>query len=118
MRRLPTIRTDGLRGGGVYYDGQFDDARFLISVARTAANHGAVLLNYAQVTGLTRGPDGVVDGVIAWDIEQDRKLTAPAGVVINATGPFADGVRRLADRHDFCKGAKPRHVHFAPWQRR
>src|SRR6185295_6044024 len=51
LERLPTIRTEGLRGGVIYFDGQFDDARLLIHLARTAFEQGATLLNYAQVTG-------------------------------------------------------------------
>jgi glycerol-3-phosphate dehydrogenase len=97
LRRLPTIRTDGLRGGVVYYDGQFDDSRLLINLVQTAAERGATLLNYAPVTALTKGIDGTIDGVVAIELESGRELRAAARVVINATGPFADGVRRLAD---------------------
>jgi glycerol-3-phosphate dehydrogenase len=97
LERLPTIRTDGLRGGVVYYDGQFDDTRLLVHLALTAVEHGATLLNYATVTGVTKGADGLVDGVVARDVEGDRELRLPAKVVINATGPFADGVRRLVE---------------------
>jgi glycerol-3-phosphate dehydrogenase len=97
LRRLPTIRTEGLRGGVVYYDGQFDDARLLINLMQTAAARGATLLNYARVTGLTKSPDGFVDGVVVRDLEEQRELWIGARVVINATGPFADQVRRLAD---------------------
>src|SRR5919112_1351417 len=57
LARLPTIRTEGLRGGVVYYDGQFDDSRLLMNLLQTAAEHGAALLNYARVTALTRGAD-------------------------------------------------------------
>src|SRR6476619_281574 len=97
LRRLPTIRTDGLRGGVVYYDGQFDDSRLLINLVQTAAEQGATLLNYVEVTGLTKASDGFVAGVEAIDVEGGSKFTAPAKVVINATGPFSDSVRRLAD---------------------
>ncbi|MEP6915659.1 MAG: glycerol-3-phosphate dehydrogenase/oxidase [Acidobacteriota bacterium] len=97
LRRLPTIRTEGLRGGVVYYDGQFDDARLLVNLMETAGDQGAALLNYAQVIGLTRGSDGTIDGVVARDVETGCELRAGARVVINATGPFADGVRRLAE---------------------
>ena len=97
LRRLPTIRTDGLRGGVVYYDGQFDDSRLLINLLQTAAEQGATLLNYVEVTGLTKASDGTVDGVVARDAEAGVELSARARVVVNATGPFADGVRRLAD---------------------
>lgn len=97
LRRLPTIRTDGLRGGVVYYDGQFDDSRLLINLVQTAAEHGATLLNYAPVIALTTGPDGTVDGVVGRELESGRDFRVAGRVVINATGPFADGVRRLAD---------------------
>src|SRR5208282_4480610 len=97
LRRLPTIKTDGLRGGVIYYDGQFDDSRLLINLVTTAAEQGATLLNYAQVTGLTKDADGLVEGVTARDLESGSEFTAQAKVVINATGPFTDSVRHLAE---------------------
>src|SRR3954462_6355982 len=75
LRRLPTIRTDGLRGGVVYYDGQFDDSRLLINLVQTAAEHGGVLVNYAPVTALTKDSDGTVDGVVARDLESGERWT-------------------------------------------
>jgi glycerol-3-phosphate dehydrogenase len=96
LARLPTIRTEGLRGGVVYYDGQFDDARLLINMATTAAEQGAALLNYAPVTALTRDKHGFVDGIVAQDLESRREIQAAARVVVNAGGPFCDAVRRLA----------------------
>jgi glycerol-3-phosphate dehydrogenase len=97
VRRLPTIRTDGLRGGVVYQDGQFDDARLLIHLVMTAADLGATVLNYAPAVGLVRGPGGRVDGVIVRDLEGGSEWRAAARVVVNAAGPFCDAVRRLAD---------------------
>src|SRR6266536_986027 len=97
LRRLPTIQTDGLRGGVIYYDGQFDDSRLLINLAATAAEQGATLLNYTRVNGLTRDKEGLIDGVIAQDLESGKELRARARVVINATGAFCDSVRRLAE---------------------
>lgn len=97
LERLPTIRTEGLRGGVVYYDGQFDDARLLVNLVQTAVEQGAVSINYVKVGAVTKGADGLVDGVIAHDLESDREFAVGARVVINATGPFADGVRRLAE---------------------
>lgn len=97
LERLPTIRTEGLRGGVVYYDGQFDDTRLLINLVATAAEQGATLLNYVQVTGLTRGEDGFVEGVLARDLETGEEFPGRARVVINATGAFCDAVRRMAD---------------------
>src|SRR6476661_636126 len=55
LERLPTIKTDGLRGGVVYYDGQFDDARLLINLMETAVDQGATVLNYARVVEVTKG---------------------------------------------------------------
>jgi glycerol-3-phosphate dehydrogenase len=97
LERLPTIRTEGLRGGVVYYDGQFDDARLLINLVTTAAERGATLVNYAPVTALLRDSEGFVDGVVARDSESGEELRAEARVVINAAGPFCDAVRRLAE---------------------
>src|SRR5262245_10912414 len=67
VRRLPTVRTERLRGGLAYRDGRFDDARLLISLLRTAAAMGAVVLNYAGAVGLTRGEGGRVSGVVVRD---------------------------------------------------
>ena len=97
LERLPTIQTNGLRGGVIYYDGQFDDTRLLIHLAATAADQGAVLLNYAPVVEITRGADGFADGVIAIDSESGKRMKIPAHVVVNAAGIFADNIRRLAE---------------------
>jgi len=97
LERLPTIKTEGLRGGVIYFDGQFDDARLLINMAATAYEMGATLLNYVGVTGLTKDAEGFIDGVIARDAESGEEFHAQAEVVINATGPFTDGLRRQAD---------------------
>jgi glycerol-3-phosphate dehydrogenase len=97
LSRLPTVQPEGLRGGIVYYDGQFDDSRLLINLVETAADQGAILLNYAPVTSLTKGTDGFVDGVEAHDGETGQPFVARAKVVVNATGPFSDSVRRMAD---------------------
>lgn len=91
LARLPTIRTEGLRGGVIYYDGQFDDSRLLIHMAVTAFEQGATLLNYAQVTAATN------DSVHFRDMEMDDEYDVRARVVINATGPFSDAIRRLAE---------------------
>jgi glycerol-3-phosphate dehydrogenase len=94
---LPNLQTEGLRGGVIYYDGQFDDTRLLIHMAATAADHGGTLLNYAPVVEVTRDGDGFVDGVIYRDDETGELFTAKARVVVNATGMFADRVRRMTD---------------------
>jgi len=97
LERIPTIKRDGLRGGIIYYDGQFDDARLLINLARTASHQGAALLNYARVVSLTKGGDGFINGVIFEDIEAGTEHRARSRVVINATGPFADHICQMDD---------------------
>jgi glycerol-3-phosphate dehydrogenase len=97
LARLPTIKTEGLLGGVVYYDGQFDDARLLVNLVQTAAEQGATLANYVEAVAVTKAGDGFVDGVIARDVESGREFPVRGKVVINATGPFSDHLRRLAE---------------------
>ena len=97
LERLPTLKTEGLRGGAIYYDGQFDDARLLIHMAATAHEQGAVLLNYVEVTGLSKDAQGFVNGVIARDAETGQEFQFAAKVVINATGAFSDRLRLIAE---------------------
>jgi len=97
LARIPTLEQDGLRGGVLYYDGQFDDSRLLIDLAQTAEEQGAALLNYARVTELTRDGDGFVNGLAFMDLESGRQHTIEARCVINATGAFCDSIRRIDD---------------------
>jgi glycerol-3-phosphate dehydrogenase len=97
LERLPALEPEGLIGGVVYYDGQFDDSRLLIHLAMTAADHGATLLNYCPVTGLMRDAEGYVTGATVRDEETGEELEIPARIVVNATGVFTDSIRRMAD---------------------
>ncbi len=97
LEKLPNLQRDGLRGGVVYYDGQFDDSRLLIHLARTAADQGATLLNYAPVVELIKGDGGFLTGVVAKDGESGERFTIEAKVVVNAAGIFADSIRQMAD---------------------
>lgn len=96
LAHLPTLEPAGLRGGTIYYDGQFDDARLAITLAQTAVDLGGIVINYAQVTGLLKeARDKKVRGVRARDVESGREYELAARVVINATGVFTDSIRRL-----------------------
>ena len=96
IARIPNVEPTDLLGGVMYTDGQFDDARMAVTLAQTAADHGACLLNYTRVTGLTsRG--GVLSAVDLRDLESGQTRSIEARAVVNATGIFADGVRRLDD---------------------
>ncbi len=97
LKHLPTLKTDGLRGGAVYYDGQFDDARLLIHMVATAFEHGATLLNYAEVTRLTKNAQRCVNGVVVRDVKTGDEFRATGKIVVNATGAFSDLLRRKAE---------------------
>ena len=97
LERIPTLSRDGLRGGVMYHDGQFDDARLLIDLAQTAAAQGACLLNYARVTGLGKDDEGFITGLNFHDEETGADHTIAARCVVNATGPFCDGIRLTDD---------------------
>jgi glycerol-3-phosphate dehydrogenase len=97
LRRIPTLEQEGLRGGVLYHDGQFDDSRLLIDLARTAYDKGACLLNYARVLSLQKDGAGYVNGVVFRDEESGAEHAMTAKCVINATGAFSDAVRRMDD---------------------
>lgn len=97
IEAIPTIETEGLRGGVRYYDGQFDDARLAIDLAETAAEQGATLVNYMQVTGLVKDDGNIVSGVEAVDLESGAQHVIRAKVVVNATGAWTDGLRKMDD---------------------
>jgi glycerol-3-phosphate dehydrogenase len=93
-RMAPDIRTDNLHGAIRYYDCQVDDARLVMTIARTAANNGAHVATRTKVTGFLRDGDRVV-GVRARDLEGQRDLEVRARVVINAAGVWTDEVQDL-----------------------
>jgi glycerol-3-phosphate dehydrogenase len=97
LERLPTIQQEGLRGGVIYHDGQFDDTRLLMHLVATAADHGATVLNYVAAVELLKGQDGFVNGVIVEDRESGERISIAARVVVNATGIFTDETRRMAE---------------------
>jgi len=93
---IPNIEQADLLGGTLYHDAQFDDARMAISLARTAADHGAVLVNHMEVVEILKaGSDGHACGVVARDGESGALHRVLANVVVNATGVFSDAVRWL-----------------------
>lgn len=95
MELLPTLESHGLNGGVVYHDGQFDDARLAINLARTAVNHGAIVVNHTRCCGLAKDSKGHIVGIHAECVENGAQHEIRARCVINATGVFVDEVRRL-----------------------
>lgn len=96
VRRFPMLKQEGLRGGVLYYDGQFDDARMNVALALTAEREGAAVANHAEVTGLLN-ENGRLTGATVRDTLTGSSFAVRARVVVNATGPFTDGLRRLDD---------------------
>jgi glycerol-3-phosphate dehydrogenase len=94
---LPTARAQGLKGGVKYWDGQFDDARLALALARTAAARGALLVNYCRATAL-RHENGKIVGVACKDSESGTSYDLQARCVINATGVWVDQLRQQDGR--------------------
>ncbi|MGN1055649.1 MAG: glycerol-3-phosphate dehydrogenase/oxidase [Comamonas sp.] len=105
LRLLPTVRTDHLKGGVKYWDGQFDDARLALVLARTAAAKGALLVNYCPAKELLH-EGGKVCGVVCEDAETGTSYTVRAKCVVNATGPWVD-LFRQQDAELLGKPVKP-----------
>jgi glycerol-3-phosphate dehydrogenase len=95
--RIPALRSRGLHGGVAYHDGQFDDARLAIALARTAVDCGATVANYVRAIGFVYDAHRRVAGVRAVDTESGAELAIRARVTINATGIFVDELRALDD---------------------
>jgi glycerol-3-phosphate dehydrogenase len=93
LRYMPTLHADRVAASYVYYDAQTDDARLTLAIARTAADHGAAVANYARLTGIDKGADGRVRAArVAAD---DQTIDVRADIVVNATGVWSDDVRAL-----------------------
>lgn len=105
LQCLPTARQDGLKGGVKYWDGQFDDARLALALARTAAARGALLVNYCPAKKLVH-EGGRVTGFECEDAETGRSFTVRARCVVNATGVWVDGLRQM-DGEAIGKPVKP-----------
>jgi len=106
VHRLPHINTHGLKGGVVYHDGQFDDARLALAVAQTCAELGACVLNYFKVTQLSKNDLGKINGLKAKDTLSNRSYAISAKIVVNATGVFADKILQM-DKPDAIKTIIP-----------
>ena len=100
LRRAPGLRPERLAGAMIYYDAQVDDARHTITVARTAAAHGAIVVTGASATSLLRSDDGSrVIGARVLDKETDRSVNILAERVVVCAGVWTDLVHSLGDVH-------------------
>ncbi|MGI9031964.1 MAG: glycerol-3-phosphate dehydrogenase/oxidase [Ilumatobacteraceae bacterium] len=116
FEHLPTMPRDRLAGGYLYWDATADDARLVLTVARTAAANGAAIANRSRVVALVRNADGQVSGAT---VEADgQRIDVRADVVVNAAGVFADEVRALEDpaAAETIRPAKGIHI-TVPWDK-
>lgn len=95
LRYLPTVKADGLKGGVIYHDGQFDDSRLAINLAQSCAESGGCPINHMKVTGISHNEKGQAAGVTAVDGESGRAYTLKAKAVINAAGVFVDDIMQM-----------------------
>ena len=112
---LPNVQADDLRGGVKYWDGQFNDARLALALARTAAIHGALLVNYCRATDLLF-EQGKVAGLQCQDTETGALMTLKARCVINATGVWVDELRQKDGDANKGDGRRPTQAMVAPSQ--
>ena len=96
LREIPNLQPHALSGSVLYYDGQFNDARLALALARTAEDSGAVVLNYARCMRLLH-ENGKVGGAVVADVETGQEVQVRARVVFNATGIFTDQLRHMDD---------------------
>ncbi|MDB6454122.1 FAD-dependent oxidoreductase [Falsirhodobacter sp. 20TX0035] len=110
--RFPMLKSKGLKACVQYYDGQFVDNRMAVTLAMTAEREGAVVANHVAVTGLIHDAQGRLVGAHVHDVLSDNRFDIHATKVINATGPFADAIRRMdhADAKPILKGSSGVHI--------
>jgi len=97
LAKIPSLEQEDLRGGTIYFDGQFDDSRLAITLARTCADHNGTLINYMPVTGMLKD-GGTISGVEAVCSLTGKKHQIKAKGVINACGIFSDEIRRMDEK--------------------
>ena len=106
IKRLPQIKREGLKGGVVYHDGQFDDARLALCVAMTCNDLGGCMLNYTKVNGLEKDRSGKITGIQVRDMIGKKNHSIKAKMVVNATGVFADKILQM-DKPEAPKSIQP-----------
>ena len=111
LELAPTLEADGLRGGVLYHDGQFDDARLAINLAQTAAENGGTIINYFKVTGLLK-TDNKITGVHARDLLSGKEYEIKSKALINATGVFTDSILKMdeADSEEIIAPSQGVHI--------
>lgn len=105
-REIPALRQEGLCGGVVYHDGQFDDARMAIALVLTAIDNGGICLNYMKAKKMQKDVTGKIVGVAAEDVLSGKEYIIRTKAVVNATGVFVDDIMKI-DAVDDKKKVRP-----------
>jgi glycerol-3-phosphate dehydrogenase len=100
IQKIPNINTKGLKGGIVYYDGQFDDARLCIDLVKTVEREGGLCINYSDCTDFVFDVNHTIKGVIVFDHISNEEYTLETKVVVNATGVWSDELMNKAGSSD------------------
>lgn len=114
LKEAPDLVSSKIIGGAIYYDGQFDDTRMLITLVKTFESLGGTTLNYTKVTGFTYSDKGKLNGVLTQN-QSDNAKTYTAQHIINATGTFSDTIMNLAKpaiKHNNVAAAQGTHLVF------
>lgn len=111
LKELPDLKSSNIKGGVLYYDAQFDDARLAIDLAKKAAKEGATMLNYFSVVSFLKSSEKI-SGVIAKDEESQKEYSIFSKIVLNATGVFSDAILKMDDpsSKSFLKPSQGSHV--------
>lgn len=115
LEYAPDLKAEGLKGGAIYYDGQFDDTRMLITLLQTFKSLGGIAYNYHKVTNFIKNDAGLISGVKALDQFNQAQLEFNAKIVINATGTFTDELLALDEpqlQHTNVEAAQGTHLVF------
>lgn len=103
LQKFPGLKQAGLTGGVSYFDGQFDDARYALLLAKTAAEHGAIVCNHLKINSFRKNSTGQLEAAEVENRLAGEQFTIAADCFLNCTGPSADRIRRLAN-----EAAEPR----------
>ncbi len=112
MQAIPNLDSEGLLGGVIYYDGQFDDSRLAINLAQTACDNGATLLNYVKAVGFTKDKNGILDGIKLLDRETGRTFHVKGKTFINAAGIFVGEIKNMNEEEKSNSVVLSRGIHI------
>lgn len=114
IKMLPTIKKEGLKGGVIYHDGQFDDSRLAINLAQTCAENGGCPINHMRVVAMHHDANGKVAGVTVKDQETNAEYKIAAKSVVNAAGCFVDDILQMDEKsiHRMVKPSQGVHLVF------